>query len=1170
MTISFQQQELVDLLLHELAVIAEADHGVLEFEDTSARLLLLEEFEAYSKNIGNAADLVGLKGVVQCCNFLQKNFQFLTLNQEGFPLGTQALIQSWVIPMSNYLQSIGQKEDEILAIKTLLDFLGDTSWPQPMSSSELADINDSFGQSSIFIDQEEGAAYPENVTADMISITIPVDINPELLKGLLIELPSQVAAFDRAVEQYLITEDDVQLRVAQRVAHTLKGAANVVGIQGMANLMHYVEDVLELSAKKDHKDQHFGFILQDSADCLSSISEFLSGLAPEPKNVESVMQAVLDSLKSMNDEFCDKYAYDKFSELPVEDQVAPLMDSEFDDQQPTSNDSDSNFFHLEDLIASNDMGLESDLSVFKTDIPILANDTVIDLGVGTEVNINDEVGFLSMADKPIADKPIADKPITDKPIAAEGNELEEDAEDIEPIEQEGVTLSELIPLLDDVYHRPSLVHSVTKEKGPAAEKLNKPVLVSVPTSGVIKPKEGVSVEGALAASPLDSNTLDSNALVSNALNSNPLLASSALLKKKVSADVASTIESQKSSRIGESDDTGFDTPLTVTEGQAHELLRLTGESQIGNTQVLNRIETLSVSIQSASNYQGLLRQLSSGLERLADTQTAIASAALNLSSQEATEEFDPLELERHNELNSFSSQLQEVTTDAYESIANIEDELKALKNLVLNQRQIGFEAQDLLLHIQMLPVSAFASRFNRCVRQATRLTYKKASFEIYGEEIMVDTRVMSSLIDPIMHLLRNAVDHGLESFEGERVACGKPEVGTITLSFSRVGETIVIKCSDDGKGLDKKSVERSARERNLLGDSQSLTEAELYSLILTPGFSTRREVTQTSGRGVGLDVVSEHVRLLKGTLSISSEEGLGTTFTIVAPMSILSAHTIVAQVGESQLSLVSRSLEQVVYVEQGRLMDVDERSFYRLLDEPAPLPVFRLDEIALLPFASVVKEYTAMVITETKEGERCGVLVESITTSEEQIVKPLGRYAHKVPGIIGAAILGDGKVSPVLDLCELPGLSLDDDDMKAWREHSKSHLADLMQESVQTRPMALVVDDSLSSRRSIAQFVGDMGMEVFTAKDGFEAIQIIEERKPSLILVDLEMPRMNGLELTSHLKASPETQNIPIIMITSRSTEKHKKMARSVGVNTYLNKPWTDEELLSSIQAEMS
>jgi chemotaxis protein histidine kinase CheA/CheY-like chemotaxis protein len=440
---------------------------------------------------------------------------------------------------------------------------------------------------------------------------------------------------------------------------------------------------------------------------------------------------------------------------------------------------------------------------------------------------------------------------------------------------------------------------------------------------------------------------------------------------------------------------------------------------------------------------------------------------------------------------------------------------------------------------------------------------------VKGEEVLADSRVLTTLVDPIMHLLRNAVDHGLEASEQERLSAGKPPVGRIALEFSRVGDTVVVQCRDDGRGVDYEAIAEAAVERGLAPPGAKLGMADLNALILTSGFSTRREVTQTSGRGVGLDVVNEQIRLLKGNLSISSQRGRGTTFTLVAPMSILSAHTLVVQVGEHRVSVISRALEQVMYLEPDRLEKRADGLVYRMQGEDEPLPVFRLDDLIFMNTRRA-ERHTALLVLRNREGRRCGVLAETIRSSEEQIIKPLSRSTYKVAGVIGATILGDGRVSPVVDLYELPGLTLADSAEEGWRKRFAQRLRHLDNDLIKERPVALVVDDSLSARRSLAQFVGDMGMEVYTAKDGFEAIQIIQQRIPTVILVDLEMPRMNGLELTSHLRSNDETKDIPIIMITSRATEKHKSMAARVGVNTYLNKPWTDEELLTSIQSQIA
>lgn len=1035
MTISSQQQELVDLLRNELTDMIASDSGLSQIQDGFERLQFLEEQETQAENIGNAARLVGLSGAATACDWLVQNFRVLA-TQAGTPdIQTQQCLRSWPGILLDYLQSVGDEFREAQSAERLLQFLADPAWPLRLTSEQASTIAAEFQTSTVVLD-EAPVLYPDRVTDEMVSLSPGGDINPELLRGLLAELPNQVSAFDRSVEQYLIMDEDVQLRIAQRIAHTLKGAANVVGIQGIANLTHYVEDLLELSAKHKRREPRLGFLLQDVSDCLSNISEYLVGLGPPPDNVRNVMEALLDMLRGYVD-------------------VVP---------SPATDDDD---------------GAWEEVALASPPSPDFFGE------------IFDQALEIREA-----------SPTTDhlsRPITEAGD----------------------IPVLEDIYHRPS--------RQAASALMDVVESAPLPAAEVIEAESTPVVDAA------------------------PVVVAAA-------APVVATAKSPDPAPVAE-----VETTLNISETQAQELLRLSGESQIGNTQILSRLDLVSGGIKAAEAYHAHLRQLAQDLERMLELQNARTSAAGNTAEQE----MDPLELERLNELNSFASQLHEVTTDAHEAFIDLEAELKSLKNLVLGQRQLGFESQELLLSIRMLPVSLFSSRFNRCVRQAARLTGKNATLEIKGEDVQVDSRVLATLVDPIMHLLRNAVDHGLESSDAERAAQGKSSSGRISLEFQRVGDTVVVHCRDDGRGLDYEEINQVAVERGLAPADARLTIADLNAVILSPGFSTRREVTQTSGRGVGLDVVNEQIRLLKGTLTINSQRGRGTTFTLVAPMSIMSAHTLVVQVGEYRMSVVSRALEQVLYVEQQRLEVRDGRQWYRLPAEEELLPVFNMDDLLYLN-ARPAERYSALMVLRNREGKRCGVLAETIKASEEQIVKPLSRSTFKVPGVVGATILGDGRVSPVVDLYEVPGLSLADAAQAAWRKRLERRLSHLHGEEMRERPMALVVDDSLSARRSLAQFVGDMGMEVYTAKDGFEAIQIIEQRMPSIILVDLEMPRMNGLELTSHLRAKVETRDIPIIMITSRATEKHRSMAARVGVNTYLNKPWTDEELLTSIQSQIA
>lgn len=1077
MTMSSEQQELIDLLRNELAEIIGYDTTALVSPNASERLQLLEDFEIHAENIGNAARLVGLVGLARCCECLTDNFIALAASGAGLPRQLAGLINVWPRMLLGYLQYIAQPQQEARAVDDLLNFLADPAWPEPLDADVQQQIKQLFCQSTIEVD-DEGQKYPEQVTDEMASLAIADDINPHLLKGLLTELPTQVDAFDRAVEQYLITGEPVQLRIAQRVAHTVKGAANVVGIAGIANLTHYLEDILEIAEKSGRTPAGMGDLLQDAADCLSSMSEFLAGIGPRPTNVKWIIESVLAQLR------------------PVElSESLPARRLPFN--APTQED-------VLQHSAAND-GLADDVQ----DLEDRAFAEAIEQHLA---QVTDDEGPLADAEAP----PISgSERATGDGLADTSSNAERRGDDGPATRSEG---DDAIPLLHDVYH---------------------------PPTGAPRDESVVSVQHA-AQDPVALLPAPGGEPTSTLPHlSAPAAGGQAVLQEADDEERA---------------------PLNISEAQAQELLRLSGESQIGNTQILNRLDTVASGIKSATAYQLQLHQLAQELEHVVELQTSLASAR----SAQHISDIDPLELERLNELNSFASQLREVTTDAYEAVADLDDELKFLKSLVQNQRQLGFESQELLLNVRMLPVAVFTSRFNRCVRQVSRLTGKPARLIIKGEDVLVDSRVLTALLDPIMHLLRNAVDHGLENSAAERSQLGKSPDGVITLSFRRVADSVSIECTDDGRGLDYDAIAARAADKGLAPADASLSTADLNRVILSSGFSTRDEVTQTSGRGVGLDVVSEQIKALKGTLVIDSQPGEGSRFTLTAPMTILSAHTLLVTQGQFSVSIVSRALEQIAYVQKDQLDISGPQWYFTLATEEHPIPVFALERLVLLDPHHEEQDYKALIVTRNQEGERCGVLVESIVASEEQIIKPLNRFAMKIEGVIGATILGDGRVSPVIDLYELPGLTTADVESESWRQRFEQRLAHLQQHQPKARPVALIVDDSLSARRSLAQFVGDMGMDVCTARDGFEAIEVIEQRMPHIILVDLEMPRMNGLELTHHLRANQQTKDIPIIMITSRATEKHKSLASRAGVTSYLNKPWTDEELLLSINTQMT
>ncbi len=594
--------------------------------------------------------------------------------------------------------------------------------------------------------------------------------------------------------------------------------------------------------------------------------------------------------------------------------------------------------------------------------------------------------------------------------------------------------------------------------------------------------------------------------------------------------------------------------LRVPAHLVDDVLRLVGESIILTGQVQERIRKTVTQTRAVMGQNRLFQQLTAELEQLVDIRNV--SSPLSKSMQRG--DFDPLELEQYNELNTVTHRLVEAATDARELGRAIEENLAALNALLVDQGRLHRDNQEAVLRTRMVPIQTVVPRLQRSVRQTCRLVDKEAELAVRGAGTLMDSNVLNDMIDPLMHILRNAVDHGIEP-PAQRQRLGKQPVGRIQLSVVREGNNILIRCQDDGAGLDLVAIRRTATERGLIAADQPLADDELARLILLPGFSTRGEATQTSGRGIGMDMVHSRLLAMKGSLRLQTQAGQGCLIELRLPVTLISTHALLVRLRDRMVALSDRGIEQILYSGVGTIQQLGKITTYRVGDEVYELTT--LDTLLDLPPDQRARGRVMppVLLVREETGAVRAVLVQEILDSRDLVVKNLGQYISRLNGIVGATILGDGSVAPVLDLPELLRAPV-------VRQPVRT-IARVVAPAAPTprRPCVLAVDDSLSARRSLAQFAQDAGFEVRTARDGLEAIEIIKGKRPDLVLADLEMPRMNGLELTAHLRANQATRDLPVIMITSRSTEKHRREAETTGVNIYLTKPFMEDELLGHI-----
>jgi chemosensory pili system protein ChpA (sensor histidine kinase/response regulator) len=552
----------------------------------------------------------------------------------------------------------------------------------------------------------------------------------------------------------------------------------------------------------------------------------------------------------------------------------------------------------------------------------------------------------------------------------------------------------------------------------------------------------------------------------------------------------------------------------------------------------------------------LLRHLADELEQLVDLKD-LAGKFLNQESA-----FDTLEMDQYSELHTASRRMVEAAFDARELSLDTGRELEEMGRLLEDQQRLVNETQETIMKTRLVPVSSISQRLQRSLRQTSRLTGKQCQLQVSGEHLLVDGDTLNNLIDPLMHLLRNAVDHGIED-EDSRIALGKPAHGNIAISFDRDGNNIVVRIKDDGKGLDYAAIRAAAERRGAIAPDQQVSEDDLKRLILKPNFSTRTQTTQTSGRGVGMDVVHHQVLTQGGTLTLQSEYGKGLDVAMSIPLPLSRAHALLTHIGPYQVAVSSKGIKQILFVAADALSLHDGRYYLQLQDDNYPAVYLANLMNISVPDRSAKKLHTVLLVQNNEQIT--AVLLDAITDSLDVIIKSLGHYIKKIPGYTGAAIMGDGSVAPVLDLPELirtadaslyANQDLSDDSFIA---SPASHL-----------PTVLVVDDSLSQRRALEQLLEDAGFQVKTARDGMDAADQLVEFIPDIVLTDLEMPRMNGIELATHIRSRENLKHLPVIMITSRTTQAHRKLAEEAGINAYLVKPVREDDLLENIQMALA
>ncbi|WP_439125433.1 MAG: Hpt domain-containing protein [Pseudomonas rhizophila] len=587
-----------------------------------------------------------------------------------------------------------------------------------------------------------------------------------------------------------------------------------------------------------------------------------------------------------------------------------------------------------------------------------------------------------------------------------------------------------------------------------------------------------------------------------------------------------------------------------------DLVNLAGETSIFRGRIEQQVNDARVAL---GEMETTIERMRDQLRRLdTETQGRILSRQQVEAERLGYEEFDPLEMDRHSQLQQLSRALFESASDLLDLKETLERSNHDAENLLQQQGRVNTELQEGLMRTRMVPFERMLPRLKRIVRQVAQELGKDVEFVVGNAEGEMDRSVLERMAAPLEHMLRNAVDHGLEPAD-VRIAAGKPARGRISLDLSREGGDIIFDIRDDGAGVPLEAVRSKAIKRGLLAPDSDISDRDVLQFILQPGFSTAEKITQISGRGVGMDVVHEEVRQLGGSMVIDSTPGQGVHFRIRLPFTVAVNRALMVQCHEDQYAIPLNTIESIV-----RVLPAELDGYYQL-DPPTYTYAGQRYELCYLgellktgarPKLLGQSQPLPVLLMQCSE-RHIAVQVDATAGTREIVVKSLGPQFSAVQGLSGATILGDGRVVLILDLLA---------PIRALPHQVPRRPAAAQGEGEHPRALlVLVVDDSVTVRKVTSRLLERHGMHVLTAKDGVDAMALLAEHSPDLMLLDIEMPRMDGFEVATQVRNDPRLAHLPIIMITSRTGQKHRDRAMAIGVNDYLGKPYQESVLLDSI-----
>ncbi|MHB8540458.1 MAG: hybrid sensor histidine kinase/response regulator [Candidatus Acidiferrales bacterium] len=622
-----------------------------------------------------------------------------------------------------------------------------------------------------------------------------------------------------------------------------------------------------------------------------------------------------------------------------------------------------------------------------------------------------------------------------------------------------------------------------------------------------------------------------------------------------------------------------------------KMMNAVGELVINRTRMIGRLAELEKLVEVLNFSKGRLAEKISGFQDKyefnwigstpAPTANGSAKRFANSGPAFASEgrgsfgDFSELEMDRYDDFSILSRSLTEISADVNEVLAQLGGFMNRVDADIDEFTKLAHRLQDQITQARMVAIGNLYTRLSRTVRDAAKAAGKEVNLVLEGADTEMDNNIIEQISDPLIHVVRNAVAHGIED-PSERQERGKNPQGQVTVRAYHRGNHIFIEVEDDGHGIDPEKIRARALEGGFISADQArqMSERDLRNLLFMPGFSTVREKTELAGRGVGLDVVKSNLDALNGEVEIRGEVGLGASFILKVPLTLIISQALFVRCGSSVFALPLAFVEEIRRLRPEEIDDIGGKLLARVREET--IDVVRLDARLGLPLLETASGYFRMVIVNVS-GRRVGIVVEEVLRKDEVVIKNLGEFLRNVKLFPGASIAPDGSLILLLDLHRLAAQELTEHATVATTAAvarvfapgaaavaSGSIPAEVIDE-VQKDRVVIVVDDSISVRKFVARMLEKAGYCVRLASDGLEAAEIVAQSGAHLIVTDLEMPRMNGYDLMSHLRQNPETRRIPVMVVTSRAGAKHRDRALKEGAAEFLTKPVQEEQLLAAV-----